>query len=340
METVKDKLSHLTLELQKVKQEGMVSQENYNSLQASLEDLNKKFNNCCRNETELVSFINANLLLMLSNAQSEEGRIFSTILKNMVKMEMQEFKVPQKEIDDKIDRMVDFVVKRIETLKTEMQESVNELSSKMQNTQTEIKNTKVEVSVDDVKKLIREALFVYDADKTGIPDYALESSGGTVIDIRCSETFDPYGIQYKIFGIPVWSTSNSPRAVIQPTITPGDCWAFKGPQGHLVMKLSKKIVPTSFTYEHISKQISRDGNINSAPREFQVRGLKDENDKEGELLGSYYYEDNGMPLQNFAVTHPNPKPYIYIELVITSNHGHDEYTCLYRFRVHGKPIEY
>jgi len=30
------------------------------------------------------------------------------------------------------------------------------------------------------------------------------------------------------------------------------------------------------------------------------------------------------------------KPYEYIELRIHSNHGQLDYTCLYRFRVHGR----
>ena len=136
--------------------------------------------------------------------------------------------------------------------------------------------------------------------------------------------------------MPVWSSSVSPRAVIQPAISPGECWAFKGSNGYLVIKLSQPITPSGFSYEHIPKQISRDGNIDSAPKEFQVRGLEDESDTKGHLLGNYVYEDNGRPMQYFEVQDPNPPVFQLIELVILSNHGHNEYTCLYRFRVHGK----
>lgn len=159
-----------------------------------------------------------------------------------------------------------------------------------------------------------------------------------MINTRCSETFDPYGIQYKVFGIPLWTTSVSPRAVIQPNISPGECWAFKGTKGYLVIKLSQMIIPSAFSYEHIPKQISRDGNIDSAPKEFQVRGLADENDKDGHILGNYVYEDNNKPMQYFLIQDPNPQPFQFIELVIVSNHGQQDYTCLYRFRVHGKRI--
>src|SRR5262249_4052064 len=107
-----------------------------------------------------------------------------------------------------------------------------------------------------------------------------------------------------------------------------------------VVKLSQLIVPTAFSYEHIPKQISRDGNINSAPRKFQVRGLNDESDPEGQLLGNYEYADNDVPLQRFEVQDPNPKPYQFVELVVLSNWGHHDYTCLYRFRVHGKRVRF
>lgn len=34
---------------------------------------------------------------------------------------------------------------------------------------------------------------------------------------------------------------------------------------------------------------------------------------------------------------PNDQEYRYIELRVATNHGHPTHTCIYRFRVHGKP---
>lgn len=56
----------------------------------------------------------------------------------------------------------------------------------------------------------------------------------------------------------------------QPDIYPGNCWAFKGSQGYLVVRLSMEIHPTSFTLEHIPKTLSPTGNITSAPKDFSV----------------------------------------------------------------------
>lgn len=139
--------------------------------------------------------------------------------------------------------------------------------------------------------------------------------------------------------LPIFLTSNSPRVVIQPTIVPGECWAFAGSQGQMVVQLSRTIIPTSFTYEHIRKQLSPDLSIVSAPKNFRIKSLRDASDHEGLLLGEYQFNDNGEPLQQFEVQNPNPIPTRFIELNILSNHGELQYTCLYRFRVHGRKYD-
>lgn len=57
---------------------------------------------------------------------------------------------------------------------------------------------------------------------------------------------------------------------LQPDMYPGNCWAFKGSQGYLVIRLSLSVIPTSFCLEHIPKSLSPSGNITSAPRRFSV----------------------------------------------------------------------
>ena len=51
---------------------------------------------------------------------------------------------------------------------------------------------------------------------------------------------------------------------------PGQCWAFKGSQGYLVLQLSTAIKPTAFSLEHIPKALSPTGRIDSAPKRFSV----------------------------------------------------------------------
>ncbi|KAM3826515.1 SUN domain-containing protein 1 isoform 5-T6 [Vipera latastei] len=187
--------------------------------------------------------------------------------------------------------------------------------------------------------IINNALRLYSQDKTGVVDFALESGGGSILSTRCSETYETKTALLSLFGIPLWYFSQSPRVVIQPDMYPGNCWAFKGSQGYLVIRLSMMIYPTSFCLEHIPKSLSPTGNITSAPKDFLVYGLENEYQEEGILLGQYTYDQDGEPLQMFPVSKITEKAFQIVELRIFSNWGHAEYTCLYRFRVHGRTAE-
>ncbi|XP_068940965.1 SUN domain-containing protein 1 isoform X11 [Petaurus breviceps papuanus] len=186
------------------------------------------------------------------------------------------------------------------------------------------------------RAIVNNALKLYSQDKTGMVDFALESGGGSILSTRCSETYETKTALISIFGIPLWYHSQSPRIVIQPDIYPGNCWAFKGSQGHLVVRLSMMIYPTAFTIEHIPKTLSPTGNITSAPKDFSVYGLDSEYQEEGMLLGQFVYDQEGESLQLFQAMKSPGKAFQIVELRIFSNWGHPEYTCLYRFRVHGE----
>ncbi|XP_032183632.1 SUN domain-containing protein 1 isoform X8 [Mustela erminea] len=187
--------------------------------------------------------------------------------------------------------------------------------------------------------IVNNALKLYSQDKTGMVDFALESGGGSILSTRCSETYETKTALISLFGIPLWYFSQSPRVVIQPDIHPGNCWAFRGSQGYLVVRLSMKIRPTTFTLEHIPKTLSPTGNITSAPKDFAVYGLENEYQEEGQLLGQFVYDQEGESLQMFHVLKRPDGAFQIVELRILSNWGHPEYTCLYRFRVHGEPVE-
>ncbi|XP_032115795.1 SUN domain-containing protein 1 isoform X20 [Sapajus apella] len=190
------------------------------------------------------------------------------------------------------------------------------------------------------RAIVNNALKLYSQDKTGMVDFALESGGGSILSTRCSETYETKTALMSLFGIPLWYFSQSPRVVIQPDIYPGNCWAFKGSQGYLVVRLSMVIYPAAFTLEHIPKTLSPTGNISSAPKDFAVYGLENEYQEEGQLLGQFTYDQDGESLQMFqALKRPDDTAFQIVELRIFSNWGHPEYTCLYRFRVHGKPVK-
>ncbi|MFT7802440.1 SUN domain-containing protein 1-like [Arapaima gigas] len=193
------------------------------------------------------------------------------------------------------------------------------------------------MSEEQVQLIVKNALKLYSQDRTGLADYALESGGGSILSTRCSETFETKTALMSLFGLPLWYFSQSPRVVIQPDVHPGNCWAFKGSQGYLVIRLSTSVLPTAFSLEHVPKTLTPAGNISSAPQHFSVYGLEDEHQVEGKLLGNYTYKEDSDSLQTYPVTEENNHAFQIIELRVLSNWGHPDYTCLYRFRVHGEP---
>ena len=202
------------------------------------------------------------------------------------------------------------------------------------------------INGSQVEEIVRNALIRYDADKTGLFDFALETSGGSVVSTRCTQTYVERSGTYTLFNgwlnlgwlSPLTMSTTSPRNAIQPGVQPGQCWAFKGSEGRLLISLSSSMIPRRFSIEHIPRSLSPNGRIDSAPRVFMVYGLMAEFDQEAVKLGEYEYDAvNGEPLQMFEVdmTEEKTKNFRLIEVEIKSNHGHPEYTCLYRFRVHG-----
>lgn len=192
------------------------------------------------------------------------------------------------------------------------------------------------LSHEQVKRIVDGALAKYDADKTGMVDYALESSGGSILSTRCTESYQAKTAMFSILGLLHWYPSGvSPRTVIQPGVHPGNCWAFAGAQGYLVIKLSGLVQLSAFSVEHIPRSLSPTGRIDSAPKDFQVFGLRDEQDEDPLEIGRFRYQENGTSLQYFKVQRTDLPPFNIVELRVESNHGNMDYTCLYRFRVHG-----
>ncbi|XP_038118161.1 uncharacterized protein LOC6049703 isoform X1 [Culex quinquefasciatus] len=211
------------------------------------------------------------------------------------------------------------------------------------NTATDTPPSASGLTEDTVRRIVRDALRIYDADKTGLVDYALESAGGQILSTRCTENYQTHSAQISIFGIPLWYPTNTPRTVISPTMQPGQCWAFSGFPGYLVIQLNSAVVVTGFSLEHISKLLAPNNQIDSAPKNFSVWGLATEHDPDPVQLGSYVYQDNSAALQYFPVDEPTRpelagRAFRIVELRIESNHGNAHYTCLYRFRVHGERV--
>ncbi|TRY72162.1 hypothetical protein TCAL_09050 [Tigriopus californicus] len=194
------------------------------------------------------------------------------------------------------------------------------------------------INEKEVAKVVAAAIAKYDADKTGLFDYAAESAGASVVSIRCSETYTSRARRLSLFGIPFWTFSWGPRVAIQNGLIPGQCWAFKGSQGYLVIQLSRPLKPQKFSMEHIPRNLTPNGRLDSAPKDFQVLGLRELHDQDPIQLGNFTYVLEGESNQFFdsSLNLEEEMRLRFVELRILSNHGNMNYTCLYRFRVHGQ----
>uniref|UniRef100_A0A8C0QF08 Sad1 and UNC84 domain containing 2 n=1 Tax=Canis lupus familiaris TaxID=9615 RepID=A0A8C0QF08_CANLF len=155
------------------------------------------------------------------------------------------------------------------------------------------------VTEEQVQRIVNQALKRYSEDRIGMVDYALESGGASVISTRCSETYETKTALLSLFGIPLWYHSQSPRVILQPDVHPGNCWAFQGPQGFAVVRLSARIRPTAVTLEHVPKSLSPNSTISSAPKDFSIFGFDEDLQQEGTLLGQFTYDQDGEPIQTF-----------------------------------------
>ncbi|KAG6450337.1 hypothetical protein O3G_MSEX006519 [Manduca sexta] len=245
--------------------------------------------------------------------------------------------------EDKIRQLIQEQVSAFEARQLEL------ISDRVNDYVKEIRVTNMESSLDveEIKKIVTNMLNVYDADKTGLVDYALESAGGEVVSTKCTELYQIKTKQYSFLGLfAVW-VYTSPRYALTPGAMPAECWAFQGFPGYLVVRTYAIIEVTGFSIEHMSKLLAAEGKIESAPKNFTVYGLQGELDPEPHLFGDYMYDANGTSIQYFPVKYPKttniggveyPVAYNIIELRVESNHGNPNYTCLYRFRVHGNPL--
>ncbi|CAD6188932.1 unnamed protein product [Caenorhabditis auriculariae] len=184
-------------------------------------------------------------------------------------------------------------------------------------------NLEIKADYSQLESMVRQMILEYDADKTGKVDFALESSGASVLTTRCSETFNTHTRLEKIWNIPLWYTSYGPRTVIQrnsKTLFPGECWSFKGDRGYIAIDLSHEIELSSISYEHIGKDVAPNGVRSSAPRNFKIWAYKDVDDMSTRVeVGDYTYELDGPPLQFFFAQNQPDYP-----VKNTRNGGHEQ----------------
>ncbi|XP_063981440.1 SUN domain-containing protein 1-like isoform X2 [Diachasmimorpha longicaudata] len=187
-----------------------------------------------------------------------------------------------------------------------------------------------------MRKMLKAARVGTKSHQETLADFASESAGGSIIDTPGTKSYHDQGQLKTLFGILLWKPNYfTPRKVIQPWTQAGECWAFYGSQGKIEIELAYSTFVNKVTLEHISASASLTGTIDSAPKEFRVLGKFQGNYIE---LATFTYRHDGPPSQSFQIVTKDMQnnPTKQIMLQILSNWGHPDYTCIYRFKVHGK----
>jgi len=138
-----------------------------------------------------------------------------------------------------------------------------------------------------------------------------------------------------------WFSRTNPQAstslnILSPSLTPGDCWAFPGARGQVMVRLSCPIQVTHVSIDHAHIKTLMSSRQGAMPNQFEVKGWEQGSNGQfinpQSLLTAAYVKGN-QQIQTFEVKNPSGKIFRYISLELYSNYG-ASFTCLYRFRVH------
>nr|XP_056704938.1 SUN domain-containing protein 3-like [Euleptes europaea] len=183
---------------------------------------------------------------------------------------------------------------------------------------------------EQVVKMINLAIKKIYEDHVQMADWAQKTLGATIDKERTSESYKTESMNICWF----FCSAKPPETVLEPDVHPGNCWAFRGSEGHVVIKLPEKIYPLAVTVQHVAQAITPSESIVAALKDFVVSGLDDGTGEET-LLGIFMYDIDKEPIQTFQLQNQHSKQFLYIKFKILSNWGNQEFTCIYRLRVHG-----
>ncbi|CAN8257124.1 unnamed protein product [Cochlearia groenlandica] len=251
-------------------------------------------------------------------------------------------------------------LKKIESRTESLEKSVQEVNAKpfvsrdeLDRIYEELKKGNVddssfsEVSIDELRAYAREIMEKeiekHAADGLGRVDYALASGGAFVM-----QHSDPYlvGKGSNWFATSIRRAHTNAVKMLSPSFgEPGQCFALKGTNGYVQIRLRGPILPEAFTLEHVAKSVAYDRS--SAPKDCRVtgwlqgKGLESSSEnlesEEMQLLTEFSYDLDRSNAQTFNILDSSRSGLVdTVRLEFTSNHGSNSHTCIYRFRVHGR----
>ena len=223
-----------------------------------------------------------------------------------------------------------------------------------------------------VSQLVDKAVLKASKDTLARPDFAMYSGGASVIPSLTSETYEirPDGWASQILGMVTgngYVIGRPPVTALHHDVYRGFCWPFQGSRGQLGITLSAPVYIDSITIDHVPSEVATD--LRSAPRQMELWGLvegADNRAKVAEYRARPDYDDSDVEytpslnrqhfmqlakfnyniyapqyVQTFSIPEEIQElgvDFGVVVLAIRSNWGREDFTCLYRVRVHGQPL--
>nr|XP_054112859.1 sperm-associated antigen 4 protein isoform X3 [Callithrix jacchus] len=225
---------------------------------------------------------------------------------------------------------------------SEYHERVRSQGQQLQQLQAELDKLHKEVSTVRAANSERVAKLVFQRlseDFVRKPDYALSSVGASIDLEKTSHDYADRNTAYFWNRFSFWNYARPPTVILEPDVSPGNCWAFEGDQGHVVIRLPSRVQLSDITLQHPPPSVAHTGGADSAPRDFAVFVSADEGlqvDDETEVfLGKFTFNVEKSEIQTFHLQNDPPAAFPKVKIQILSNWGHPRFTCLYRVRAHG-----
>uniref|UniRef100_A0A8C6GEQ8 Sperm associated antigen 4 n=1 Tax=Mus spicilegus TaxID=10103 RepID=A0A8C6GEQ8_MUSSI len=214
---------------------------------------------------------------------------------------------------------------------------VHSQGQQLQQLQAELNKLHKEVSSvraahsERVAKLVFQRL---NEDFVRKPDYALSSVGASIDLEKTSSDYEDQNTAYFWNRLSFWNYARPPSVILEPDVFPGNCWAFEGDKGQVVIRLPGHVQLSDITLQHPPPTVAHTGGASSAPRDFAVYGLQADDETEV-FLGKFIFDVQKSEIQTFHLQNDPPSAFPKVKIQILSNWGHPRFTCLYRVRAHG-----
>ncbi|XDA82610.1 hypothetical protein R6Z07F_012522 [Ovis aries] len=220
---------------------------------------------------------------------------------------------------------------------SEYHERVRSQGQQLQQLQAELVKLHKEMSSVRAANSERVAQLVFQRlseDFVRKPDYALSSVGASIDLEKTSQDYEDANTAYFWNRFSFWNYARPPTVILEPDVFPGNCWAFEGDQGQVVIRLPGRVQLSDITLQHPPPTVAHTRGANSAPRDFAVYGLQVDDETEV-FLGKFTFNVEKSEIQTFHLQNDPPAAFPKVKIQILSNWGHPRFTCLYRVRAHG-----